>query len=162
MLMTPPLAGAMPDEQNLQAGLENKKAASCSGFRMGNRAAGCHFRPYSFASSPFDDFAEMKNSTRKIVCQHLSAPPLDGPPTTAEIAFRKGSKGSKGTRSSLLATRGAAARLAGAAALRPSFPHMQSPYGPTVRANCGAAILRQRGTPYQESIIFRHCRVCAA
>mgnify|MGYP004524110427 CR=1 FL=1 len=83
MLMTPLLAGAMPDEQNLQAGLENKKAASCSGFRMGNRAAGCHFRPYSFASSPFDDFADMKNSTRKIVCQPLSAPPLDGPPTTA-------------------------------------------------------------------------------
>lgn len=42
--------------------------------RMGNRAAGCHFRPYSFASSPFDDFAEMKNSTRKNVCQHLVRP----------------------------------------------------------------------------------------
>lgn len=41
---------------------------------MGNRAAGCHFRPYSFASSPFDDFAEMKNSTRKNVCQHLVSP----------------------------------------------------------------------------------------
>ena len=130
MLMTPLLAGAMPDEQNLQAGLENKKAASCSGFRMGNRAAGCHFRPYSFASSPFDDFADMKNSTRKIVCQPLSAPPLDGPPTMAEIAFRKGSKGSKGTRSSLLATRGAAARLAGAAALRPSFPTCHHPADP--------------------------------
>ena len=94
---------------------------------MGNCAAGCHFRPYSFASSPFDDFAEMKNSTRKIVCQHLSAPPLDGPPTTAEIAFRKGSKGK---RRSLLATRGAAASLAGATALRPSFPHMPSPSNP--------------------------------
>lgn len=159
MLMTPLLAGAMPDERNLQAGLENKKAASCSGFRMGNRAAGCHFRPYSFASSPFDDFADMKNSTRKIVCQPLSAPPLVGPPTTAEIAFRKGSKGK---RRSLLATRGAAARLAGATALRPSFPHMPSPRGPTIRANCGAAIRRQRGTLYQESMIFRHCRVCAA
>ena len=47
---------------------------------MGNRAAGCHFRPYSFASSPFDDFAEMKNSTRK---NRMSTPcrplPLTGP-----------------------------------------------------------------------------------
>ena len=92
MLMTPLLAGAMPDEQNLQAGLENKKAASCSGFRMGNRAAGCHFRPYSFASSPFDDFAEMKNSTRKIVCQPLSAPPLDGPRLPPILAFPKPAK----------------------------------------------------------------------
>ena len=127
--------------------------------RKGNFATGCHFRPYSFASSPFDDFAKMKNSTRKIACQPLSAPPLDGPPTTAEIAFREGSKGN---RRSLLATRGAAARLVGATALRPSFPHMPSPRGPTIRANCGAAIRRQRGTLYQESIIFRHCRVCAA
>lgn len=102
MLMTPPLVGAMLDEQNLQAGLENKKAASCSGSRMGNRAAGCHFRPYSFASSPFDDFAEMKNSTRKIACQPLSAPPLDGPPTTANPDLREGGKGS---RRSLLTTR---------------------------------------------------------
>lgn len=127
MLMTPLFAGAMPGERNLQAGLENKKVASCSGFRMGNRAAGCHFRPYSFASSPFDDFADMKNSTRKIACQPLSAPPLDGPPTTAEIAFRKGSKGK---RRSLLATRSAAARLAGATALRPSFPTCHHPADP--------------------------------
>ena len=137
----------------------NKKQPAAVAPRKGNCATGCHFRPYSFASSPFDDFAEMKNSTRKIACQPLSAPPLDGPPTTAEVAFREGSKGN---RRSLLATRGAAARLAGATALRPSFSHMPSPRGPTIRANCGAAIRRQRGTLYQESIIFRHCRVCAA
>lgn len=41
---------------------------------VGNCAAGCHFRPCSFASSPFDDFAEMKNSTRKNVCQHVVGP----------------------------------------------------------------------------------------
>ena len=91
--MTPPLADAMPGELYLQAGLENKKAASCSGSRMGNRAAGCHFRPYSFASSPFDDFANMKNSTRKIACQPLSAPPLGGPPTTANPDLREGGMG---------------------------------------------------------------------
>ena len=136
-----------------------KKQPAAVAPRKGNCATGCHFRPYSFASSPFDDFADLKHSTRKIACQPLSAPPLDGPPTTAEIAFRKDSKGK---RRSLLATRGAAARLAGATALRPSFPHMPSPRRPTVRANCGAAIPCQRGAPYQESIIFRHCRVCAA
>lgn len=69
---------------------------------MGNCAAGCHFRPYSFASSPFDDFAEMKNSTRKIVCQHLSAPPLDGPPTMADRGL---AESERGRRRSLPATR---------------------------------------------------------
>ena len=47
---------------------------------MGNCATGCHFRPYSFASSSFDDFAEMKNSTRKNVCQHLVGPSPWQPP----------------------------------------------------------------------------------
>ena len=158
MLMTP-ARQQRKASKTCKLNWRNKKQPAAVAPRKGNCATGCHFRPYSFASSPFDDFAEMKNSTRKIVCQPLSAPPLDGPPTTAEITFRKGSKGK---RRSLLATRGAAARLAGATALRPSFPHTQSPRGPSIRANCGAAIRRQRGTLYQESIIFRHCRVCAA
>ena len=80
----------MRGEQNLQAELENKKAASCSGSLDGNCATGCHFRPYSFASSPFDDFADMKNITRKTVCQGVSAPPHGRPPTTGCINSPKG------------------------------------------------------------------------
>lgn len=60
----------------------NKKQPAAVVPRKGNCATGCHFRPYSFASSPFDDFAEMKNIMRKTVCQALSAPPLGRPPTT--------------------------------------------------------------------------------
>lgn len=60
----------------------NKKQPAAVVPRKGNCATGCHFRPYSFASSPFDDFADMKNITRKIVCQGVSAPPHGRPPTT--------------------------------------------------------------------------------
>ena len=74
MLMTP-RSPARQGEQNLQAELENKKKQPAAVVPcVGNCAAGCHFRPCSFASSPFDDFAEMKNSTRKNVCQHVVGP----------------------------------------------------------------------------------------
>ena len=62
--------------------------------RMGNRAAGCHFRPYSFASSPFDDFADMQNSTRKNCMSTPCRPlPLTGPrPSRTRRPCRIGNK----------------------------------------------------------------------
>ena len=57
----------------------NKKQPAAVAPRKGNCATGCHFRPYSFASSPFDDFADMKNITRKTVCQGCLPLPMAGP-----------------------------------------------------------------------------------
>lgn len=57
----------------------NKKQPAAVAPRKGNCATGCHFRPYSFASSPFDDFADMKNITRKTVCQGCPPLPMAGP-----------------------------------------------------------------------------------
>lgn len=56
----------------------NKKQPAAVAPRKGNCATGCHFRPYSFASSPFDDFADMKNITRKTVCQGCPPLPMAG------------------------------------------------------------------------------------
>lgn len=101
MLMTPARRQCAASK-TCKLNLRKKKAASCSGSLDGNCATGCHFRPYSFASSPFDDFADMKNITRKTVCQHLSAPPLDGPPTTANHGL---AESKRGRRRSLPSTR---------------------------------------------------------
>lgn len=76
----------------------NKKQPAAVAPRMGNCATGCHFRPYSFASSPFDDFANMENITQKTVCQALSAPPLGRPPT---IGCAKSLKDDAGMRQTL-------------------------------------------------------------
>ena len=67
-----------------------KKQPAAVAPRKGNCATGCHFRPYSFASSPFDDFADSKNSTRQTNCQGVSAPPHGRPPTTGCINSPKG------------------------------------------------------------------------
>ena len=74
----------------------NKKQPAAVAPRKGNCATGCHFRPYSFASSPFDDFADLKNIMRKIVCQGVSAPPHGRPPTTGCINSPKGRTGTRG------------------------------------------------------------------
>lgn len=82
----------------------NKKQPAAVAPRKGNCATGCHFRPYSFASSPFDDFADMKNITRKTVCQGCPPLPMAGPlppvattPPKGDASARKQSPDSQET-----------------------------------------------------------------
>ena len=89
MLMTP-ARQQRKASKTCKPNWRNKKQPAAVAPRKGNCATGCHFRPYSFASSPFDDFADMKNITRKTVCQGVSAPPHGRPPTTGCINSPKG------------------------------------------------------------------------
>ena len=97
MLMTP-ARQQRKASKTCKPNWRNKKQPAAVAPRKGNCATGCHFRPYSFASSPFDDFADMKNITRKTVCQGVSAPPHGRPPT---IGCAKSLKDDAGMRQTL-------------------------------------------------------------
>lgn len=88
MLMTP-ARQQRKASKTCKLNWRNKKQPAAVAPRKGNCATGCHFRPYSFASSPFDDFADSKNSTRQTECQGVSAPPHGRPPTTGCIESRR-------------------------------------------------------------------------